>query len=187
MNTSAHPHVGLDFCLRALGFADRAPLHVVARDNRYFSYRDVVCKPDFVILDKSTLELWVLDLKTRTPVGGMTAYEAYQVLIYGLAVRPQMERELCRPLGVRTGVLYTNDQRLEVVPDEGDIAHINGSIEPARDTFIRRGEANGRRISGTQLARYMADPSLTTLFPDDGRRERGIAAHAVISDLARIC
>lgn len=183
MNT--HPNPAFDFFFKALGFEERARLHLISKDDRLFTYRDVVCKPDFVILDAGAMDLWVLDYKTRTPTGAMTAYEAYQVIVFGMAARPVMERELCRKLKVRTGVLYANDRRLEVVADALDIERVNAAIEPARRTFSLRGEATGGKIAGSQLAQYLADPTLRSVVQvDDGRRERGVAAHRVMKSLA---
>lgn len=183
MNT--HPSPALDLFYRMLGFAERSSLHLLAKDDRFFTYRDVVCKPDFVILDAASMDLWILDYKTRMPTGAMTAYEAYQVIVFGMAVRPVIERELCRKLKVRTGVLYANDRRLEVVADPLDIERVNAAIEPARRAFSMRGEASGGKIGGSQLAQYLADPTLSSYpTPDDGRRARGINAHRVLVDLA---
>lgn len=181
MNT--HPNPAYDFFYRALGFSEREFLHLVAKDDRFFSYRGVVCKPDFVVLDKAHLELWVLDYKTRQPVGGMTLYEASQLMIYGLAVLPQLERELCRKLKLRLGILYANDRRLELVPDERDYRSLEGWIEPARQAYRLRGEDRSGRISADQLVRFICDPALPSIPADDGRRARGQAAHAVMKEL----
>lgn len=183
MNT--HPNPAFDFFFKALGFAERASLHLLAKDDRLFTYRDVVCKPDFVILDAGTMELWVLEYKTRAPTGAMTAYEAYQVIVFGMAVRPVLERELCRKLKLRTGVLYANDRRLEVVAEALDVERVNAAIEPAKRTFALRGEAAGGKIGGSQLAQYLADPALRSpQQTDDGRRARGVEAHRVMKSLA---
>lgn len=181
-----HQNAALDLLYRMLGFEERGGLHLLAKDDRRFSYRNVVCKPDFVVLDASTMDLWVLEYKTRSPRGAMSAYEAYQVIVYGLAVLPTMERELCRRLRLRTGVLYANDRRLEVVAEPLDVERVNAAIEPAKQIFAQRGEANGTTIAGSQLARYLADPSLTDVPPDDGRRLLGIEAHRTLKSFASV-
>lgn len=148
----------VDFFLRALGFPDRRPLTLIAKDDKTYFSDGIGAKPDYSVFDAEAGIVYCVDYKNRIPDRfGPQSYEINQVLITGICVARSIARDLRRPVSFACGLLYANDMKIEITADEGDVRRVMSSIQPAREAWAARNHPiTTPYITATKLAKFMA-------------------------------
>lgn len=185
MIITTHQDRGIDFHLKAMGFADREHLQIISHDDRTYFHAGIYAKPDWTVLDTSCATLYVLDYKTRIAhPNQITEYEAYQIGIFGYVTASELARTWNKPLSYIMGVMYANDQRIQVSIDKHDIREFRDGVPAAIAAYRARGVSmQDHRIGASQLARYLADPTLSRPVHKQAANA-GTQAHASIKRYA---
>lgn len=189
-NFSSNGGRGVDFILNTLGVHDRANWDVVSCNDRTYRTEIITVRPDFVLHNRAADVYVVLDYKNRhLGRGEVSLYERYQMVIYTVTVRWDLQCRLGRQVKVTNALLY-GDRQLRTVdcePEDEDQVCFAAFEAPTALYFQGITEKYKETVAGTDLARFMADPALANTrykiskIPVLDPRAAGIKAHDLLS------
>lgn len=188
MNT-ANLNPALDLHFKALGFKDRAALVMLSADSEVFEAKGLCAKPDWLIFDKRTRELFVLEYKTRE-LGKKdpTKYECYQVAATMMVVNRAMRARGFQFSAISGHLVYSDVFRVQVKPSLRDYQSLVDALPVVTEEYRKAGLLRPNRpLAVTKLVHRMFAPK-ANLMSDAQRsvlRRRGTVAHDTIATLAR--